>query len=47
VQWKFKRFKKHKVRAACFLKKLMRKRPELFVRWRLAYERRVCLMGGQ
>ena len=47
VQRKFKRFKKHKVRAASFLEKLMRTNPELFVHWRLARDRRVCLMGAQ
>jgi RNA-directed DNA polymerase len=35
VQRKFKRYKAHKVRAACFLEKLARTRPELLVHWRL------------
>jgi len=47
VQRKFKRFKKHKVRAGRFLENLMRTNPELFAHWRLARDRRVCLMGAQ
>jgi hypothetical protein len=37
----------HKARAGRFLEKLMRTNPELFAHWRLARDRRVCLMGAQ
>ena len=35
VRRKFKRYKGHKVRAAGFVEKLARTRPDLFVHWRL------------
>jgi len=35
VRRKFKRYKAHKVRAACFLARLARTRPDFFVHWRL------------
>ena len=44
---KFKRFKHHTVQASQFLQKLAKERVDLFVHWRNACGRHVCLMGAE